>query len=69
MSKTLIAFAVLTALSLGATGCKEKTTSETVSDAVESAGQATGDAARAAGNAVDDAAEATGDAVEDATKK
>ena len=66
MSKTLIAFAVLTALSLGVTGCKDKTTSETVSDAAESAGEAVGDAGKTAGNAVGDAAKATGDAVGDA---
>ena len=54
--------------------CKEKTTSEKVSDAAKSAGKkakwaaqdagkAIGDAAKAAGNAVGDAAKATGNAI------
>ena len=63
MGKTLIAFAVVMALSLGMTACKEKTASETVSDAAKSAGQTTSDAAKATGKAVGDAAKATGDAV------
>jgi len=79
MSKTLVALGVVMALSLGSTGCGEKTPSEKVSDSAKSAGQAVddaanatgkavGDAAKAAGDAVGDAAEATGDAVDDATK-
>ena len=60
--------------------CKEKTTSEKVSDAAKStgkkvkwaaqdAGKAVGDAARATGKAVSNAAKATGKATEDAIKK
>jgi len=68
MHRTVMILAVILTMTLGMTACKEKTASEAVSDAAESAEQATGDAARAAGNAVDDAAEATGDAVEAATR-
>ena len=68
MSKTLTAFAVVMALSLGMTACKEKTTSEKVSDSAKSAGQAANDAAKATGKAVGDAAKVTGAAVGDAIK-
>ena len=40
MSKTLVTFAVVMALALGMTACKEKTTSEKMSDSAKSAGQA-----------------------------
>ena len=61
MGKTLMMCAVVIALALGMTACKEKPTSEKVSDAAKSAGQAVGDAAKATGTVVGDAAKATGD--------
>jgi hypothetical protein len=67
MSKTVIAFAAVLALAFGMTAC-EKKTSEKVSDATRSAGQATSDAASATGKAVGNAAKATGAAVGDAAK-
>jgi hypothetical protein len=66
--KTAIAVVMALALALCSTGCKERTTSDKVSDAVGSAGEAVNDAAKATGKAVGDAADATGKAVEDATK-
>ena len=68
MSKTLMTYAVLMALALGMTACREKTASENASNAGKSVGQAAGDAAKATGNAIGDAAKATGTAVGDATK-
>ena len=68
MCKKLVAFAVVLALALGMTACKEKTASENVTDAVDSAERHTKEAVKDAGEAVGDAAEATGDAVEDATQ-
>lgn len=69
MCRKLVALAIVLGLAFGMTACGKKTTSETVSDAVQDAGQSVNDAAKATGNAVDDAAKATGEAVEDATKK
>ena len=80
MSKILTALVVVVGLSLSMSGCKDKTTSEKASDAIDSAGtavkdavkdagQAVDDAAKATGKAVGDAADATGKAVEDTTKK
>jgi len=67
MNKTLTAFAAVLALALGITAC-EKKTSEKVSEATRSAGQAAGEAANATGKAVGEAATATGTAVGEAAK-
>jgi len=66
--KKLVVFAVVLALALGMTACKEKTASENVTNAVDSAERNVKEAAKDAGEAVGDAAEAAGDAVEDATQ-
>jgi hypothetical protein len=68
MSKRLITFVAVVALTLGLTACEKKTAAGNASDATKSAGQATGDAAEATGNAVGKAAEATGNAVGDAAE-
>lgn len=61
MSKTLITFAVVMALALNMTGCKEKTTSQQVSDAAKSVGKDAKEAVQDAGETVGDAAKATGE--------
>ena len=68
MSKKLMVFVVVVALSLGVTGCKEKTASEKASDAANSAGTAVKEAVKDAGQAVGHAAETSGKAVGDAAK-
>jgi hypothetical protein len=67
MNKTWIAVVIVVALSLGATGCKKKST-EAVNDAANATGTAVGNAAKATGEAVGNAAKATGKAVGDAAQ-
>jgi hypothetical protein len=66
VNKTLIAFAVLVALTLGTMACKEKTPSEHASDAAKSAGKAIKGAAHDASEAVEDAAKEVKESIEDA---